>query len=103
MHMNHIIIFSVHIEVCQYFFYYKSHSNFVEFPLPDILKKPCTIFDLAQHYFDLTCIPRRYFFELLAHFTTSDLEKEKLNEFCTPQGQVNSLHRIQIDSNHVQC
>ena len=29
----------------------------------------------------------RYFWELLSHFTTSDLEREKLLEFCSPEGQ----------------
>ena len=31
-------------------------------------------------------IPRRYVFEVLAKVTTSDLEKDKLEEFLTPAG-----------------
>jgi sulfite reductase alpha subunit-like flavoprotein len=31
--------------------------------------------------------PRKYFFQLLAHFTSNGQEREKLNEFCTPEGQ----------------
>lgn len=32
-------------------------------------------------------VPRRYIFELLAHFTNSELEREKLIEFSSPKGQ----------------
>lgn len=32
-------------------------------------------------------MPRRYTFELLSHFTDSELEREKLIEFTTPTGQ----------------
>ena len=32
-------------------------------------------------------VPRRYTFELLSHFTDSELEREKLIEFSTPSGQ----------------
>lgn len=32
-------------------------------------------------------VPRRYAFELLSHFTDSDLEREKLKEFVSPAGQ----------------
>jgi equilibrative nucleoside transporter 1/2/3 len=35
----------------------------------------------------LQAVPRRYFFHLLSNFTTSDLEREKLIEFSTPEGQ----------------
>ena len=37
--------------------------------------------------FVLQAVPRRYFFHVLSNFTTSDLEKEKLIEFSTPEGQ----------------
>lgn len=40
-----------------------------------------------EHYLDIQGVPRRYFFELLSHFTSSDLEKEKLLEFCSAEGQ----------------
>lgn len=32
-------------------------------------------------------VPRRYAFELLSHFTDSDLEREKLKEFVSAAGQ----------------
>ena len=39
------------------------------------------------NYWDIQSIPRRYFFELLSHFTDDELEKEKLVEFNTAEGQ----------------
>lgn len=32
-------------------------------------------------------VPRRYAFELMSHFTDSDLEREKLKEFISASGQ----------------
>ena len=32
----------------------------------------------------------RYFFELMSHFSKDELEKEKLEEFSSPEGQVTS-------------
>ena len=40
-----------------------------------------------RSYFDIQSIPRRYFFELLAHFTSDTLEKEKFMEFNTAEGK----------------
>lgn len=56
-------------------------------PLPKCLEKNCTVDDLVKKYFDIQSVPKRSFFEILRYFSRSDLEKEKLNEFCTPQGQ----------------
>ena len=55
---------------------------------PPSLPNPCTLRHLLTHYLDICGVPKRSFFELLSHFTSSDLEKEKLKEFCSPQGQV---------------
>nr|CAD7258918.1 unnamed protein product [Timema shepardi] len=44
----------------------------------------------------LQATPHRYFFHLLSHFTTSELEREKLLEFTTAEGQeelYNYCHR----------
>ena len=41
-----------------------------------------------ENYWDIQGVPRRYFFELLSHLTTSDLEEEKLQEFTSTEGQV---------------
>ena len=60
-------------------------------PLPPSLPHLCTVQWLVTHYFDIQSIPRRSFFEFLAHFASTELEKEKLTEFTTPEGQV-ALH-----------
>lgn len=36
---------------------------------------------------DISGIPRRYFFELLSHFATSDVQAAKLRELSSPEGQ----------------
>ncbi|XP_078238763.1 NADPH-dependent diflavin oxidoreductase 1 isoform X3 [Pogona vitticeps] len=56
-------------------------------PLPAHLPQPCTLHHLVSHYLDITCVPRRSFFELASHFSTNDLEREKLQEFSSAQGQ----------------
>lgn len=55
--------------------------------LPALLPQPCTIRYLVTHYLDISCVPRRSFFELLSYFSTNELEREKLQEFSSAQGQ----------------
>lgn len=55
--------------------------------LPALLPQPCTIRHLVTHYLDISCVPRRSFFELLSYFSTNELEREKLQEFSSAQGQ----------------
>ncbi|XP_057235813.1 NADPH-dependent diflavin oxidoreductase 1 isoform X1 [Malurus melanocephalus] len=55
--------------------------------LPPLLPQPCTIRYLVTHYLDISCVPRRSFFELLSYFSTNELEREKLQEFSSAQGQ----------------
>ena len=54
--------------------------------IPD-LPQPCTMRFAVKHYLDIQSIPKRYFFELLSHFTTDEMEKEKFIEFTTAEGQ----------------
>ncbi|XP_077045147.1 NADPH-dependent diflavin oxidoreductase 1 isoform X3 [Agelaius phoeniceus] len=69
------------------------HRRFVLEPtepgtsLPPLLPQPCTIQYLVTHYLDISCVPRRSFFELLASFSMNELEREKLQEFSSAQGQ----------------
>ncbi|VVC36307.1 Riboflavin synthase-like beta-barrel,Flavoprotein pyridine nucleotide cytochrome [Cinara cedri] len=58
-----------------------------DMPVPYNLCKPFTLFQCAKYYWDLNIIPNRYTFQLLSYFTDSELEKEKLQEFTTPEGQ----------------
>ncbi|XP_058946686.2 NADPH-dependent diflavin oxidoreductase 1-like isoform X1 [Pocillopora verrucosa] len=62
-------------------------QNDPDLPVPHQLPQPCSIKHLVEHYLDIQGVPRRYFFELLSHFTSSELEKEKLQEFCSAEGQ----------------
>ena len=59
--------------------------------LPADLPLPCTIRYLATCYLDIQCVPRRYFFELLMNFAKSQMEKERLAEFCSADGQVSEM------------
>jgi len=56
-------------------------------PPTSLLPRPCSIRQAVTRYFDIQSIPRRYFFELLSHFTEDELEKEKFVEFNTAEGQ----------------
>ena len=56
--------------------------------VPSIFLRPCTVGEAVRRYFDIGSVPRRSFFEMLAHFAEDELEREKLREFCTPEGQV---------------
>ncbi|XP_025022878.1 NADPH-dependent diflavin oxidoreductase 1 isoform X3 [Python bivittatus] len=56
-------------------------------PLPAPLPQPFTVRHLVTHYLDITCVPRRSFFEFLSHFSPNELERSKLQEFSSAQGQ----------------
>ncbi|KAJ8300702.1 hypothetical protein KUTeg_022221 [Tegillarca granosa] len=43
--------------------------------------------DPVENYLDINSVPRRSFFELMCLFSEDELEKEKLKEFCTAEGQ----------------
>ena len=46
-----------------------------------------TVGDLVSNYLDLHAVPKRTFFELLWKFSPNDIEKEKLRDFATTEGQ----------------
>lgn len=48
----------------------------------------CTMREFVAKHLNINGVPRRYFWELLSQFTDDDLEREKLQEFCTAEGQV---------------
>jgi len=58
-----------------------------QLPSTEFLPRPCSLRHAVRHYLDIQSIPRRYFFELLSHFTTDDLEREKFQEFTRADGQ----------------
>ncbi|KAJ3325144.1 hypothetical protein HDV06_004901 [Boothiomyces sp. JEL0866] len=56
--------------------------------LPDWLRRPITLFSLFENYLDIFGRPRRYFFHLLSFFVSDEMQKEKLIEFASTEGQV---------------
>ncbi|XP_023371965.1 NADPH-dependent diflavin oxidoreductase 1 isoform X1 [Otolemur garnettii] len=56
-------------------------------PCPSRLPQPCSIWQLVSQYLDITSVPRRSFFELLACLSVHELERKKLLEFSSAQGQ----------------
>jgi len=68
-------------------FLLESTDPCVPLPPESVLPRPCSVQQAVMSYFDVQSIPRRYFFELLSHFTTDPLEKEKFIEFNTAEGQ----------------
>ncbi|CAM1317777.1 NDOR1 (predicted) [Pycnogonum litorale] len=65
----------------------KVEQNDQSFPLPFFFKVPRTLREIVYRCLDIQSIPKRYFFELLKHFTKSELEREKYEEFCSAEGQ----------------
>ncbi|XP_012378956.1 NADPH-dependent diflavin oxidoreductase 1 isoform X4 [Dasypus novemcinctus] len=58
---------------------------------PAQLPQPCTVQHLVSQYLDIASVPRRSFFELLACLSPNELEREKLLELSSAQGQ-EALH-----------
>lgn len=61
-----------------------------ERPLPSHWPRQTTLRQLFTHYLDVFAVPRRSFFEWLSYFTSAELETEKLQEFCSAEGQVST-------------
>lgn len=55
--------------------------------VPSRLPQPCSVRHLVECFLDIAAVPRRSFFELLATFASNELEREKLAEFSSSQGQ----------------
>ena len=56
--------------------------------LPDHLPHVSTLRAIFTRYLDINAIPKRSFFRLLKHFATDEREREKLEEFSSPEGAV---------------
>lgn len=56
-------------------------------PVPEYLIKPVKLKNILKQLWDLNAVPRPRTFELLAINCSNELEKEKLLEFASPQGQ----------------
>ncbi|MGH0185191.1 UNVERIFIED_CONTAM: hypothetical protein FKN15_017412 [Acipenser sinensis] len=55
--------------------------------VPARLPQPCSVRFLLEHFLDISSVPKRSFFELLGGFATNELEREKLRELSSAQGQ----------------
>jgi sulfite reductase alpha subunit-like flavoprotein len=62
------------------------HDKFLMTTLPTTLHRleNSTLRDLLTHNLDITAIPKRYFFELVAHYCSDPTHKERLQEFSNP-------------------
>ena len=56
--------------------------------LPNYLPPSATLRTIFTRYLNINAVPRYGFFEILHHFAGNSLEKEKLQEFITPEGAV---------------
>ena len=56
--------------------------------LPDHLPHVSTLRALFMRHLDINSIPKRSFFRLLKYFATDEREREKLEEFSSPEGAV---------------
>ncbi|KAM5298752.1 NADPH-dependent diflavin oxidoreductase 1 isoform 2-T2 [Ctenodactylus gundi] len=56
-------------------------------PFPSGLPQPCSVRHLVTRHLDIASVPRRSFFELLACLSPHEMEREKLLEFSSAQGQ----------------
>lgn len=62
------------------------HQNDQDILVPTI-PQPCSIRFLVENYLDINSVPRRSFFEMLLYFSDDELERDKLTEFCSAEGQ----------------
>jgi len=60
----------------------------VDWPLPKRYPRQSTVRQLLKQYLDISCVPRRSFFENIRTFATEEREREKLTEFCSNDGLV---------------
>ncbi len=56
--------------------------------LPDRLPQVSTLRALFSGHLDINAVPKRSFFRVLKHFATDEREREKLEEFSSPEGAV---------------
>lgn len=59
--------------------------------MPDHFPEKSTLRQIFTRYVNFDAVPRRSFFQILRHFTSDDLEREKLDEFLSPEGAVRIL------------
>lgn len=63
-------------------------------PAPAILNRPLPLVTIATQYWDLNALPRARAFEVLSYNCENELEKEKLLEFASFEGQQDLLSYV---------
>ncbi|XP_054440733.1 NADPH-dependent diflavin oxidoreductase 1 isoform X2 [Pteronotus mesoamericanus] len=71
--------------------YFTLQPREADVPCPGRLPQPCSVRHLVSKYLDIASVPRRSFFELLACLSPHKLEREKLLELSSAEGQ-EALH-----------
>lgn len=56
--------------------------------LPDHLPRVSTLRSLFTRHLDINAVPKRSFFRALKRFAADEREREKLEEFSSPEGAV---------------
>ncbi|XP_072933839.1 NADPH-dependent diflavin oxidoreductase 1 [Epargyreus clarus] len=70
----------------------KVEKHYDDMPVPNFLKEPITMYEIAEQYWDLKAYPTQYFFSLLALVSEDKLEREKCIELSSPSGQEDWLN-----------
>ncbi|KAM3959856.1 LOW QUALITY PROTEIN: NADPH-dependent diflavin oxidoreductase 1 [Aphomia sociella] len=63
-----------------------------DMPVPDFLRSPLTLHEIAEQYWDLRAYPTQYVFSLLALVSQDKLEKDKCRELSSAEGQEDWLN-----------
>lgn len=65
----------------------KKDANYMVNYLYDFIPDGLRIIDLVKYYLDIQSVPKRSFFEYLWPFSDNELERNKLKEFASTEGQ----------------
>lgn len=65
----------------------KRDPNYMLNYLYDFIPNGLRIYDLVKYYLDIQSVPKRSFFEFLWPFSNDKLERDKLKEFASTEGQ----------------
>jgi sulfite reductase alpha subunit-like flavoprotein len=67
---------------------------FPEMPVPAPLSRPLSLRTIATQYWDLNAMPTQRAFEVLSYNCDNELERDKLKEFCSFEGQEELLSYV---------
>lgn len=63
-----------------------------DMPVPEFLRHPLTLYEVAEQYWDLRCYATQYVFSILALVSQDKLERDKCIELSSPEGQEDWLN-----------